>query len=446
MRTHANSILPALFIILVLFPIYGRYEMPERFAQPFSGFIDLGTGHKVYATWEGLDIQNKFVILLNGLTHSTKNWQQEADELKKRGVGVIRLDFPWQGHNLDVDGFPTEPITDKETVEVVRQFLSRTGLNSPVNLVGLSYGGGIAIRFAATYPELVNKIFLESPYTEALQAQDDLIKWLVDVTWFMAPTLKYLTNAQFELFIRNSWKSMMWWWNMMGWKIAEHVSQPYLEALVKTFRENRKNMNFDFSTKEGLYNFYFKLIVYATYPLAEPEILEHPYKIEATYWRALGIRDTKMIDFASTLPKDSVHLMIAGNDQYIPRKVLLQGFWDRLPLEVKGSVVVINGSKHSSNEEAPLPTAAWIAYNLHQNEVRMDVVYYVDRNSAVFSDAQNGGATLDLTLDHLDQHLDARFGPLALTQQRDEARPLNTHRVLKCSQIHSYALRFVRSR
>lgn len=108
----------------------------------------------------------------------------------------------------------------------MNSLLSELKVAKPYNLVGLSYGGGIAIAYAAQYPKEVKRILALAPFTEPLQSQDNWIKNQVAYTRVMQP------------------------WN------------PYSD--------------------DELYDYFLRNIIYGTYPSAEPIVLENPYKLEAT--------------------------------------------------------------------------------------------------------------------------------------------------------------------
>src|SRR5690606_13405895 len=90
------------------------------------------------------------------------------------------------------------------------------------------------------------------------------------------------------------------------------------------------------ATDDELYDFFLRQIIWATFPQAEPIVLENPWKLDAIYNLVRGIRKFYAIDYADQLPPGKVHLMVAGMDQYIPREVM-DNFWDQVNPKAKMS-------------------------------------------------------------------------------------------------------------
>lgn len=101
------------------------------------------------------------ILILNGIMMSTRSWEPFVDSLSERNK-LIRLDFLDQGQSDKLTGDYTQAIQ----VEVIYTLLKTIGLEK-VNLVGISYGGEVAILFAGKYPNMVNRLVLlnTTPYT-----------------------------------------------------------------------------------------------------------------------------------------------------------------------------------------------------------------------------------------------------------------------------------------
>jgi hypothetical protein len=110
---------------------------------------------------------------------------------------------------------------------------------------------------------------------------------------------------------------------------------------------------------DELYDYFLHQIVYATYPQAEPIVLENPFKLEATYQLVRGIRKARPVDLTHLIPDKALHLMIARQDQYINAGVL-EEYWDAVPERARASRLYINGSEHKMVEAVPNFTAAWV--------------------------------------------------------------------------------------
>lgn len=264
-------------------------------SRRFQGFINIGT-KELYVDYLEAQPNRPIVVLLNGLTYSTTDWEKMTVALKKRGLGVIRYDMDGMGKTLLKYGVKMEPYAYTDQVLDLSNLLKVLKVPTPYNLVGLSYGGGIAAAFAAKFPKLTGKAILMAPYTEALKQQDD---WIKSQIW--------ATRLQFPY-------------------------NPYSD--------------------EQLYDYFLKQIVYTTYPSAEPSVLDNAYKLEAVFRMTQGIRKFRVVDDVQTFPRQSMYLLIARNDQYIKREVL-EAFWNAIPVSARAEKIYVENSEHKIPEAQP---------------------------------------------------------------------------------------------
>ena len=111
-------------------------------------------GKKIHYEVHGEATTNSPIVILNGIMMSTKSWHQFLPSLTQHNQ-VILLDFFDQGLSAD----HPEPYTQAKQVEVVKAVFDHLALHSPT-LVGISYGGSVALTFAATYPEHIGKLMV----------------------------------------------------------------------------------------------------------------------------------------------------------------------------------------------------------------------------------------------------------------------------------------------
>lgn len=94
------------------------------------------------------------LLLLNGIMMSMASWNNIIDPLKENFT-VIRVDFFDQG----LTDIYEEDYTQKLQVSLLKALLEHLKVNK-VNVVGISYGGEVSLKFSVTYPELVNKLIV----------------------------------------------------------------------------------------------------------------------------------------------------------------------------------------------------------------------------------------------------------------------------------------------
>ena len=262
----------------------------------FNGFLNIGS-KELFVQYQPPESNKPTIILLNGLTYSTRQWNSMVYEMSKYGYGILRYDMDGMGKTLLRYGPKSEPYHYADQVEDLQALLKTLKLKAPYNFVGLSYGGGIAAAYAFKYPKQIKKIVLMAPYTQPLQGQDDWIKQQIS-----------LTRLQFPF-------------------------NPYSD--------------------DQLYDYFLRQICFSSYPIVEPIVLENPYKLEGVFRMTQGIRKFNVIAEVEKFPAKSVYLVIAKQDQYIPGAVL-ENFWDAIPEKSKVEKIYVEWSEHKIPEARPI--------------------------------------------------------------------------------------------
>ncbi len=270
--------------------------------KSFQGFVNIGS-KSLYVDYLAPVAGRPTVVFLNGLTYSTRDWDKMTVAMKKRGLGVVRYDMDGMGQTLLKYGTKMEPYNYLDQVQDLANLLRAMTMAPPYNLIGLSYGGGIAAAFSFKFPRVIGKLILMAPYTEVVKQQDD---WIKSQIW--------ATRTQFPL-------------------------NPYSD--------------------DQLYDYFLKQLVYTTFPSAEPSVLENPLKLEAVYRLTQGIRHFRALDEARLFPPHSVYLLVAENDQYIKREVL-EAFWNGIPASARVAQILIKNSEHKIPEAQPEVAAATV--------------------------------------------------------------------------------------
>ena len=275
-------------------------KAPFLLSKEFKGFVSITKSKELYVEYLPPQLNRPTVVLLNGLTYSTRQWDAMTGYLKKSGLGVLRYDMSGMGQTLVKYGLQNAPYYYSDQVLELDHLLEALKIPQPFNLVGLSYGGGIAAAYAIEFPARIKNAILMAPYTAPIAQQDQFIKSQIAMTRLLFP--------------------------------------------------------FNFASNDELYDYFLKQICYTTYPTAEPSVLDNPLKLEATFRLTQGIRKFDLIKKVNGFPDNSIHLVIAKKDQYIPVAVL-ENFWNRIPVTARASLTYIDDSEHKMPEAIPEKSA-----------------------------------------------------------------------------------------
>jgi pimeloyl-ACP methyl ester carboxylesterase len=110
----------------------------------------------------------KPIVFLNGIMMSTASWNSFVSTMSEKNM-FIRVDFFDQGQSARM----TESYTQEIQVEVVHQLLLHLGLDKAA-IMGVSYGGEVALKHAIKYPNEVDRLIL---FNTAAVTSD----WLRDI-------------------------------------------------------------------------------------------------------------------------------------------------------------------------------------------------------------------------------------------------------------------------
>ena len=95
------------------------------------------------------------ILILNGIMMSTKSWEPFVKTLSHTNQ-LIRVDFIDQGQS---EKLHNSAYTQAIQVDVLEYLLRELKLDK-VNVVGISYGGEVAIQFAIKHPSKVERLVL----------------------------------------------------------------------------------------------------------------------------------------------------------------------------------------------------------------------------------------------------------------------------------------------
>ena len=132
----------------------------ENRALAQGQFVELTNG-KVHYEMSG-DENAQTVVLLHGYSVPMYIWDNTFNPLVEAGFRVLRLDFYGRGFSDRRD-----LRYDKDLyIAQVSELLEALNITGPVDLVGMSMGGSIAVAFTDQYPEKVRKLlFIDTEFS-----------------------------------------------------------------------------------------------------------------------------------------------------------------------------------------------------------------------------------------------------------------------------------------
>ena len=135
-------------------------------------------------------MEEKIILILHGWGSSSQRWVNVKSYLEKGGFRVNIPDLPGFGESPP----PKDAWSIDNYVEWARTYCERQNF-SQIFLLGHSFGGAIAVKFALKYPEKIIKMFLVAP---ALIRVKTLKKKIINKT------------AKFFSFLPNSTKKVIY--------------------------------------------------------------------------------------------------------------------------------------------------------------------------------------------------------------------------------------------
>ena len=288
-----------IFFVLLILSIEVHINAAEL-KGPEVKWVSVAANKELYVEYYAPAKGQPTVVLIHGLTYTTRQWAPFIKELRKYGYGVVCYDMEGMGQTL-LRYAPVRaiiPITNQADDLVV--LLEKLQISKPYNIIGLSYGGGVAFNFAVRFPKKTGNLILMAPYTKPVEKVDAYIKQQV---------------------------------------AAARLANPFNPA-----------------SDDDLYEFFFRQFVYATYPTQEPIVLENPFKLEAVFRLSEGVGAFIPEHHTAQLRAKS-YLMIAENDQYFPAAEF-EHFWSLFPKQAQGGLIYIKNSEHKIPEAQPAQAAA----------------------------------------------------------------------------------------
>ena len=203
------------FIIVVtifLFSCTKDEELPSLNIE-LSPILDTSENQRVFTTFDGKELgyvayENPSVkseiamIYLHGV-ESHAGWFKIASELlQQQGYDVFCLDRRGSGINRENRNFETGHVDSYETLfSDIQTFIeSLQSKYKKIILVGLSWGGKLALSYGLTYPNDIDALVLITPGISAKVDVTFFEKLQILVGTFIYPTLKINSPIEDEMF------------------------------------------------------------------------------------------------------------------------------------------------------------------------------------------------------------------------------------------------------
>ncbi|EOD00336.1 alpha/beta fold hydrolase [Caldisalinibacter kiritimatiensis] len=134
--------------------------------MPYLSVNDKNIYYEMYGEGEPL-------VVLNGIMMSTASWQAFIEPFSKQ-YKLVLMDFVDQGKSEKVEEIYTQDLQ----AEVLKGLIDKLGFTK-VHLLGISYGGEVALKFALKYQDKINSLILSNTTSYTNELLKDLGKaWI----------------------------------------------------------------------------------------------------------------------------------------------------------------------------------------------------------------------------------------------------------------------------
>ncbi len=141
-----------------------KKELTDADRKGTSGqYIKLSQGVTHYQL--GGPDTGKVIILIHGFSVPYFIWDGTYEYLAAQGFRVLRYDQYGRGFSDRPDVVYNQDLYQTQITDLIKQL----HLKTPVNLMGVSFGGGVTTNFTCKHPDLVNKVILIDPVYPAIK-------------------------------------------------------------------------------------------------------------------------------------------------------------------------------------------------------------------------------------------------------------------------------------
>lgn len=341
---------------------------------PFTGFIEVRAGHKLHVEHYPARNGRPTLFVANGLTFDTRDYASLVRALRDLDpdVGVVLWDMVGMGETLLLDPPVRDRIPVENQVQDLKDLKRALGITGKASLAGLSYGGAVTLKYSTLHPQDFDNFIAIAPMLERLPEQDMWIRHMARMHMIWAASSPFPFNGYYWTVLQSNLLDYI-----IGWYRALHPGEPKSrDDLRQEFdRMIGKDWLRDTMLASGLpdprnfedvYDYYLRILIYSTYWMAEPSVLENRFKLEGVFRMVQGVKNWNAMDAAKDYPKGKVHALVALQDEHvkIDRADL---FWKSVPKDARASYLRLNQSRHKITTEWPRVSAVWLLNILNEN-------------------------------------------------------------------------------
>lgn len=303
-----------------------QISQPSQLApkQPLAmkrGYLKLKDGIERYIEWTPAQAGKPTLVLVNGLVFHIDRWSEFAAPFRKEGYGILNYYFRGQiltlrresNYNKTPAFFETG-LTPEAMAQELFEITNLLKLNSPMAIVGLSYGANIAAEFARQFPQKTGMLFFVAPLVRSLDYYNPQGAW---INWSLE-------------------QIKIWWGPVLG--------QAFYEMAYTTIYKNYLDQRV---VPE-------KVI---------PEMRDRPEIYKQSVFHL--VRSTRTFDLKAyrfeNLKPNTVHFMLGHEDNGGPVFRDQERAFDGISPRSKGLLIYMPNSVHAIPEEEPAKAAQYFS-------------------------------------------------------------------------------------
>ena len=219
-----TTVLMVVFIFSGIYKDISRDELEVKYATGASQFLNLSDGTRIHYRDEG-ESDLPVILFLHGFNGSLFNFEKLIPLLKE-DFRLVSLDLP--GFGL-TGAIPTNDYSNESFMRTVNSVIDHLKI-SKFSIAGNSMGGGVAWRYALSYPNKIESIILLS--SSGIYSKDQRVS------------------------LEESNRDTPWAWKLMRSKVVTYFLSYYTPKFFATQGLQTSVFDENLATKELAYQFH----------------------------------------------------------------------------------------------------------------------------------------------------------------------------------------------